>query len=284
MKNTSQRASFWQLPKRRIEFSGQPALMGIVNVTPDSFSDGGQFDNTVAAVKHALQLADDGAAILDIGGESTRPYAAEVSTQEELNRVIPVIEQLAKKTTVPISIDTSSAVVARAAIDAGAEIINDVTGLTNDSEMPDVAASTNVGVCAMHMQGTPQTMQDNPQYNDVVTEIHEYLQSRLDQLIEQGIEQSRICLDPGIGFGKSHQHNLQLLKSCHQFHTLGAPLLVGHSRKGFIAHVLDDRECERTSGTIGTSIALATQGVQVLRVHDVAEVQRALTMFFESTA
>ena len=284
MKNTSQRASFWQLPKRRIDFSGQPALMGIVNVTPDSFSDGGQFDNTAAAVKHALQLADDGAAILDIGGESTRPYAAEVSTQEELNRVIPVIEQLAKKTTVPISIDTSSAVVARAAIDAGAEIINDVTGLTNDSEMPDVAARTNVGVCAMHMQGTPQTMQDNPQYNDVVTEIHEYLQSRLDQLIEQGIEQSRICLDPGIGFGKSHQHNLQLLKSCHQFHTLGAPLLVGHSRKGFIAHVLDDRECERTSGTIGTSIALASQGVQVLRVHDVAEVQRALTMFFESTA
>ena len=284
MKNTSQRASFWQLPKRRIEFSGQPALMGIVNVTPDSFSDGGQFDNTAAAVNHALQLADDGAAILDIGGESTRPYAAEVSTQEELNRVIPVIEQLAKQTTVPISIDTSSAVVARAAIDAGAEIINDVTGLTNDSEMPDLAASTKVGVCAMHMQGTPQTMQDNPQYNDVVTEIHEYLQSRLDQLIEQGIEQSRICLDPGIGFGKSHQHNLQLLKSCHQFHTLGAPLLVGHSRKGFIAHVLDDRECERTSGTIGTSIALATQGVQVLRVHDVAEVQRALTMFFESTA
>ena len=284
MKNTSQRASFWQLPKRRIEFSGQPALMGIVNVTPDSFSDGGQFDNTAAAVNHALQLADDGAAILDIGGESTRPYAAEVSTQEELNRVIPVIEQLAKQTTVPISIDTSSAVVARAAIDAGAEIINDVTGLTNDSKMPDLAASTNVGVCAMHMQGTPQTMQDNPQYNDVVTEIHEYLQSRLDQLIEQGIEQSRICLDPGIGFGKSHQHNLQLLKSCHQFHTLGAPLLVGHSRKGFIAHVLDDRECERTSGTIGTSIALATQGVQVLRVHDVAEVQRALTMFFESTA
>jgi len=284
MNDTSQRASFWQLPKRRIDFSGQPALMGIVNVTPDSFSDGGQFDNTAAAVKHALQLADDGAAILDIGGESTRPYAAEVSTQEELNRVIPVIEQLAKKTTVPISIDTSSAVVARAAIDAGAEIINDVTGLTNDSEMPDVAARTNVGVCAMHMQGTPQTMQDNPQYNDVVTEIHEYLQSRLDQLIEQGIEQSRICLDPGIGFGKSHQHNLQLLKSCHQFHTLGAPLLVGHSRKGFIAHVLDDRECERTSGTIGTSIALATQGVQVLRVHDVAEVQRALTMFFESTA
>lgn len=284
MKNTSQRASFWQLPKRRIDFSGQPALMGIVNVTPDSFSDGGQFDNTAAAVNHALQLADDGAAILDIGGESTRPYAAEVSTQEELNRVIPVIEQLAKQTTIPISIDTSSAVVARAAIDAGAEIINDVTGLTNDSEMPDLAASTKVGVCAMHMQGTPQTMQDNPQYNDVVTEIHEYLQSRLDQLIEQGIEQSRICLDPGIGFGKSHQHNLQLLKSCHQFHTLGAPLLVGHSRKGFIAHVLDDRECERTSGTIGTSIALATQGVQVLRVHDVAEVQRALTMFFESTA
>jgi dihydropteroate synthase len=284
MNDTSQRASFWQLPKRRIDFSGQPALMGIVNVTPDSFSDGGQFDNTAAAVKHALQLADDGAAILDIGGESTRPYAAEVSTQEELNRVIPVIEQLAKQTTVPISIDTSSAVVARAAIDAGAEIINDVTGLTNDSEMPNVAAITNVGVCAMHMQGTPQTMQDNPQYDDVVTEIHEYLQSRLDQLIEQGIEQSRICLDPGIGFGKSHQHNLQLLKSCHQFHTLGAPLLVGHSRKGFIAHVLDDRECERTSGTIGTSIALASQGVQVLRVHDVAEVQRALTMFFESTA
>jgi len=284
MNDTSQRASFWQLRKRRIEFSSQPALMGIVNVTPDSFSDGGQFDNAAAAVDHALQLADDGAAILDIGGESTRPYAAEVSTPEELNRVIPVIELLAKQTTVPISIDTSSAAVARAAIDAGAEIINDVTGLTHDSEMPDVAASTNVGVCVMHMQGTPQTMQDDPQYDDVITEIHEYLQGRLDQLIEQGIEQSRICLDPGIGFGKSHQHNLQLLKSCQQFHVLGAPLLVGHSRKGFIAHVLNDRECERTSGTIGTSIALALQGVQILRVHDVAEVQRALTMFFESTA
>ena len=284
MNETSQRASFWQLRKRRIEFSGQPALMGIVNVTPDSFSDGGQFDNTAAAVDHALQLAEDGAAMLDIGGESTRPYATEVSTQEELNRVIPVIEQLAKQTTVPISIDTSSATVARAAIAAGAEIINDVTGLTNDSEMPNVAASTNVGVCVMHMQGTPQTMQDNPQYNDVVTEIHRYLQARLAQLSKQGIEQSRICLDPGIGFGKSHHHNLQLLKSCHQFHTLGAPLLVGHSRKGFIAHVLADRECERTSGTIGTSIALALQGVQILRVHDVAAVQRALTMFFESTA
>jgi len=284
MNDTSQRASFWQLRKRRIEFSNQPALMGIVNVTPDSFSDGGQFDNAAAAVDHALQLANDGAAILDIGGESTRPYAAEVSTQEELDRVIPVIERLAKQTTVPISIDTSSAAVARAAIAAGAEIINDVTGLTNDSEMPNVAASTNVGVCVMHMQGTPQTMQDNPQYNDVVTEIHGYLQARLAQLSKQGIEQSRICLDPGIGFGKSHHHNLQLLKSCHQFHAIGAPLLVGHSRKGFIAHVLDDRECERTSGTIGTSIALAIQGVQILRVHDVAEVQRALTMFFESTA
>jgi dihydropteroate synthase len=284
MNDTSQRASFWQLRTQRIEFSSHPALMGIVNVTPDSFSDGGQFDNTAAAVDHALQLADDGAAILDIGGESTRPYATEVSTQEELNRVIPVIELLAKQTTIPISIDTSSATVAKAAIDAGAEIINDVTGLTNDSEMPDVAASTSVGVCAMHMQGTPQTMQDDPQYADVVAEIHEYLHGRLDQLIEHGVEQSRICLDPGIGFGKSHHHNLQLLKSCHQFHTLGAPLLVGHSRKGFIAHVLDDRECERTSGTIGTSIALAIQGVQILRVHDVAEVQRALTMFYQSTA
>jgi dihydropteroate synthase len=258
--------------------------MGIVNVTPDSFSDGGQFDNAAAAVDHALQLADDGAAILDIGGESTRPYAEEVSTQEELGRVLPVIERLAKQTTVPISIDTSSATVARAAIDAGAEIINDVTGLTGDSEMLEVAVSTNVGVCAMHMQGTPQTMQDDPQYADVVAEIHEYLQGRLDQLIEHGIEQSRICLDPGIGFGKSHHHNLQLLKSCHQFHALGTPLLVGHSRKGFIAHILDDRECERTSGTIGTSIALALQGVQILRVHDVAEVQRALTMFYQSTA
>jgi dihydropteroate synthase len=283
MNDTSQRALFWQLRKRRIEFSRQPALMGIVNVTPDSFSDGGQFDNAAAAVDHALQLADDGAAILDIGGESTRPYAEEVSTQEELGRVLPVIERLAKQTTVPISIDTSSAAVARAAIDAGAEIINDVTGLTGDSEMLEVAVSTNVGVCAMHMQGTPQTMQDDPQYADVVAEIHEYLQGRLDQLIEHGIEQSRICLDPGIGFGKSHQHNLQLLKSCRQFHTLGTPLLVGHSRKGFIAHILDDRECERTSGTIGTSIALALQGVQILRVHDVAEVQRALTMFYQST-
>tara|TARA_Y100000814_G_scaffold196853_1_gene144751 strand:- start:541 stop:1335 length:795 start_codon:yes stop_codon:yes gene_type:complete len=253
--------------------------MGIVNVTPDSFSDGGKFFDPQTAVEHGLQLVQDGAGILDIGGESTRPYSDSVPVRDELARVIPVIEKLAASTDVPISIDTSKAIVAREAVAAGAEIINDVTGLEGDPEMLSVAQQAQAGICAMHMQGTHQTMQDAPTYDDVVEDIFRYLQARRDALLSAGIAQERICLDPGIGFGKTHEHNLQLLQSSDRFHQLGCPVLVGHSRKGFIAHLLDDRECERMSGTVGAALGLATQGIQIIRVHDVAELNRALILF-----
>jgi dihydropteroate synthase len=255
--------------------------MGIVNVTPDSFSDGGRFIAHQAAVEHALQLAADGAAVLDIGGESTRPYSTPVSVAEELARVIPVIEQVAANCKVPISIDTSKAEVAAAAIQAGAEIINDITGLAGDPQMIPLAVRTEVGVCAMHMQGTPQTMQDNPTYDDVVREIHRYLQQRRDVLLAAGISLDQICLDPGIGFGKTHDHNLTLMSNCHHFLDLGCPLLVGHSRKGFIGKLLGDKTVEKTHGygTLGAALALARHGVQVVRVHDVRAVRQALLLF-----
>ena len=273
------RSDSWTLRTKRLSFGLRPVIMGIVNVTPDSFSDGGKFVDPQTAVEHGLQLVQDGAGILDIGGESTRPYSDSVPVQDELARVIPVIEKLAALTDVPISIDTSKAIVARAAVAAGAEIINDVTGLEGDPEMLSVAQQTQAGICAMHMQGTPQTMQDAPTYDDVVEDIFGYLQARRDALLSAGIAPERICLDPGIGFGKTHEHNLQLLQCSDRFHQLGCPVLVGHSRKGFIAHLLDDRECERMSGTVGAALGLATQGIQIIRVHDVAELNRALILF-----
>ena len=253
--------------------------MGIVNVTPDSFSDGGRFLGIEAAVAHGLRLAAEGADLLDIGGESTRPYATPVDADEELRRVIPVIERLVAQTNVPISIDTSKAAVARAAIAAGAEVINDVTGLEGDPEMLAVARETGAAVCAMHMRGTPQTMQDDPRYDDVVAEIHEYLKQRRDRLLAAGIPQDQICLDPGIGFGKTHEHNLTLVQNCSRFLDLGWPLLVGHSRKGFIGKALGDKLDDRTAGTLGVSLALAMQGVPLLRVHDVGPTRQALTLF-----
>jgi dihydropteroate synthase len=253
--------------------------MGIVNVTPDSFSDGGQFFDLTVAVAHALQLVADGADLLDIGGESTRPYSDPVTAEEELRRVLPVIEKLAAEVRVPLSIDTSKATVARAAIKAGAEIINDITGLTGDPAMLDLAVETTAGVCAMHMQGTPQTMQDNPTYADVVGEVREYLRERRDALVAAGVSRERICLDPGIGFGKTHEHNIMLMRACHEFHALECPLLVGHSRKGFLGKLIGDKEADRTSATVGAALSLAVQGVQIVRVHDVRPVREALVAF-----
>ena len=269
----------WQLRTRTLEFGRRPALMGIVNVTPDSFSDGGKFLDTQAAIEHALRLVADGADILDIGGESTRPYSAPVTVEEELERVIPVIESLAQESEIPISIDTSKAPVAKTALAAGAQIINDVTGLTGAPEMIHVAQSSGAGLCAMHMQGTPQTMQDKPQYKDVVQEVCDYLTFRRDTLLQAGIDASQICLDPGIGFGKTHQHNLALMANCGKFHELGCPLLVGHSRKAFLGKLLGDKMADRTAATVGGALALARQGVQVIRVHDVRPVREALLAF-----
>jgi dihydropteroate synthase len=253
--------------------------MGIVNVTPDSFSDAGRFCDPGVAVAHALQLAADGADILDIGGESTRPYSVPVDADEELRRVMPVVKQLARQVPIPLSIDTSKAVVAKAALDAGAEIINDVTGLHGDQEMIPLATTTGAAVCAMHMRGTPQTMQDNPVYGDVVAEVFEYLRQRRDALLQAGIAAERICLDPGIGFGKTHEHNITLMANCYKLHALGCPLLVGHSRKAFLGKLLGNKDADRTSATAGAALSLAVQGVQIVRVHDVRPVREALVAF-----
>ena len=273
------RVSYWRLARRTLEFPRRPLLMGIVNVTPDSFSDGGRFLAPQAAIDHALRLAADGADLIDLGGESTRPYSQPVSPEEQVGRVLPVVEGLAGRIGVPISIDTSSAIVARAALAAGAEIINDITALTADGELLEVVARNHCGVCLMHMQGTPATMQDDPQYGDVVAEVLDYLRCRRDALVEAGVPGDSIALDPGIGFGKTHQHNLTLLASAYRLHELGCPVLVGHSRKGFIAKVLGDKEVGRTAGNVGVSLSLAAQGVQVIRVHDVATVRQALLLF-----
>ena len=273
------RALSWRLRTRMLHFSRRPLLMGIINVTPDSFSDGGKFFSVEAAVEQALRLVEEGADLLDIGGESTRPYSDPISTEDELGRITPVFETLANRVSIPLSIDTSKSAVARAALAAGAEIINDVTALTGDAAMLQLAAESAAGVCAMHMQGTPQTMQDNPHYDDVVREVRDYLGSRLEALVAAGIAAERVCLDPGIGFGKTHQHNLTLMAHCEGLHELGRPLLVGHSRKGFLGKLLGDEQADRTSATVGAALSLAVQGVQVIRVHDVRGVREALLAF-----
>ena len=269
----------WHLKTQTLSFASGPALMAIVNVTPDSFSDGGKYHSVDRAVEHAMQLVADGADILDIGGESTRPYSDPVSASEELDRVVPVIERLVGETNIPISIDTSKASVARAAVEAGAEIINEVTGLEGDPEMLSVAVETQAGVCAMHMLGTPQTMQDDPQYGDVVAEIVDYLRLRKEALLAGGIESGRICLDPGIGFGKTHQHNIELLNRAEEFLSLGSPVLIGHSRKGFIGKLIGSKESERDSGTLAISLLMASKGIHIVRIHEVAATRRAMNVW-----
>jgi dihydropteroate synthase len=254
-----------------------PLLMGIVNVTPDSFSDGGEFLDSSSAVTHALKLVADGADILDVGGESTRPGAEPVNADEEAARVVPVIQALAAKTDVPISIDTSKAAVARRAIEAGATIVNDISGLTFDEEMPAVCAETEVGVVCMHILGTPQTMQNDPHYDDVVTEVREFLSDQLTALEAAGIPRERVVIDPGIGFGKSAAHNLAILSNIAAFHELSRPVLIGHSRKRFLSKLLGRTVEERTAGTLGVAIALAEQRTDIIRVHDIRATRDALT-------
>lgn len=276
---TSAQCSTWTIRDRQIIFDRKPVLMGILNVTPDSFSDGGQFFAIQSAVDQAKRLEDQGAGILDIGGESTRPYSEPVPEEEELSRVADVLERLQGKIGIPVSIDTTKARVAEAAIQLGASIINDVSGLEADPAMVEVARKTGAGVCAMHMKGTPQTMQDDPRYDNVVEEIFNYLCNRRDWLIQRGIEPNRICLDPGIGFGKTHDHNLELIRSAARFHDTDRPILVGHSRKGFIAKLLGNKDINRALGTVGVSLSLALQRIQILRVHDVQEHKQALDLF-----
>ncbi len=266
----------WDFGGRSWELGDFPKIMGIVNVTPDSFSDGGQFAAVEAAIAHALKLVEEGADILDIGGESTRPGATPVELNEELNRVIPVIKELARRTDVPISIDTTKAEVARQAIDLGAHILNDISGLRLDPEMATVCRKTTSGIVCMHMLGTPRTMQDDPQYRDVVLEISDFFSKRIDALEQAGIERNRIVLDPGVGFGKTAGHNLEILSHVEHFRRLGRPVLIGHSRKRFLKSLVGRPVEERSSGTIGVSIALAMQHTDILRVHDVRAVRDAI--------
>lgn len=273
------RANHWKLRTRTLELGELPCIMGIVNVTPDSFSDGGHYFTPNTAIEHALRLEDEGADILDFGGESTRPYSQPVTTDDELRRIVPVLEALIGRISIPISIDTSKSEVARAAIGLGAEIINDVTGLEHDPEIIEVAVQSQVGVCAMHMRGTPQTMQNDPIYTNVVAEIYDYLAARDAALLSAGIAPERICLDPGIGFGKTHQHNVELIRSSGAFLRLNRPILVGHSRKGFIGKMIGNQDADRFAGTLGVTLALARCGIQIVRVHDVQATRHALVTF-----
>jgi dihydropteroate synthase len=252
--------------------------MGIVNVTPDSFSDGGRFLDPQAAVAHALELVEQGAEIIDVGGESTRPGALPVDEAEELRRVMPVIRQLAGQVKVPISIDTLKPGVARAALDAGASIVNDVGANREDSALWQIVAEAEAGYVCMHMQGTPRTMQADPMYADVVREVGEFFRERLARLSDCGMRREQIILDPGIGFGKTVEHNLRLLAAARSFKRLERPLLIGVSRKSFIGKLLGAELAARLPGALACACLAVSAGVQIIRAHDVAETVRAIRM------
>jgi dihydropteroate synthase len=246
-----------------------PAVMGIVNVTPDSFSDGGRFFAADDALEQALTLVREGASIVDIGGESTRPGSEMVSLDEELRRVLPVIEALAGSVGVPISVDTMKAEVARRALAAGAALLNDVSALRFDDEMVDVVAQSGSPVCLMHMQGMPKTMQDDPRYDDVVDEVLAFLEERMAFALARGVREEQIMVDPGIGFGKTVAHNLALLDGLDRFTTLGRPVLLGASRKRFLGAILGAEPAGRSVGTVATTVIGYLAGAHVFRVHDV---------------
>jgi dihydropteroate synthase len=259
----------WKIRGRELDLTRRAVVMGILNVTPDSFSDGGAFLDPEAACAHGLALVDEGAEILDVGGESTRPGSEGVSPGEETRRVLPVIQALRRVTNVPISIDTSKASVARAALEAGADIINDVTGLRGDPQMISLAAETRAGVVVMHMQGTPRTMQDSPRYADVVAEVGEFFRHSLEWSVASGLDPMSIALDPGIGFGKTPAHNLALLAGLELFSPLGRPILVGVSRKSLLGHLANSSAMEdRLWPGVALTALCRERGARIFRVHE----------------
>ncbi len=251
-------------------------VMGIVNVTPDSFSDGGKYFDPSRAVAHGEQMARDGADIVDIGGESTRPGARPVSADEEISRVLPVIRGLRAKISLPISIDTTKSEVARAALDEGADVVNDISALGFDPAMAPLVAREKAPIVLMHIQGTPRTMQQNPFYENVVEEVKEFLRRRVQFALAAGVEADKIIVDPGIGFGKNIEHNLALLRGLGALADLGRPILVGTSRKTFIGKLLDAAPEERLEGSLAAAVAAALAGANIVRVHDVKEAARAV--------
>ena len=268
----------WRCRDRDIACGGRTLVMGIVNVTPDSFSDGGAFLDTASAVEHGARLAEEGADVLDVGGESTRPGAAEVPVDEELERVVPVVERLVKQIDVPVGVDTRKAAVARRALDAGAAIVNDVTA-GGDAEMYGVAREAGAGLVLMHMRGDPQTMQDDPRYDDVVTEVRDYLASRIGSAVAAGVPRAQLCVDPGIGFGKNLEHNLAILRAIASFRELRTPVLVGASRKRFIGQLTGVEDpADRLEGTAGAVAWCAAQDVDIVRVHDVLQMRRVVNV------
>ena len=267
----------WKIVERVFDLSRQGLIMGVLNVTPDSFSDGGKFLTTEKAVEHGMQMAAEGADLIDVGGESTRPGAEPVAAEEELHRVIPVIEKLRPKIHIPISIDTSKAQVARAAIETGASIVNDVTGGRGDEEMLPLVAETKSAFIIMHMQGNPRTMQLEPRYADVASEVADFFRQQYARAIECGSDPMAIAFDPGIGFGKTLEHNLELLAQLEKIRVHDRPLVIGVSRKGFLAKLIGAPEMEARLGpTLALTSLLRSRGADVFRVHDVKENATAL--------
>lgn len=255
-------------------------IMGILNVTPDSFSDGGLHAGDDAALDHARKMMADGAEIIDIGGESTRPGAALIPDAEEAARITPTIRALAAQGGVPVSVDTRKSAVAQSAIDAGAAIVNDVSGLTHDPALADYCAAHDLPICIMHTQGDPQTMQDDPRYDDVLLDVYDFLEMQIRVLEAKGLSRKRIIVDPGIGFGKTLEHNLALLQGLSLFHALGCPVLLGASRKRFIGTIGGATEpAARMPGSLAVALGAAAQGVQIVRVHDVSETRQALRLW-----
>jgi dihydropteroate synthase len=270
-------ALFWQCGDRRLPLT-RPLVMGILNVTPDSFSDGGRHDSVEAAVAYGLQMIEEGADIIDVGGESTRPGARPVPAAEECARVVPVIRALADATDRVISVDTRKAAVARRALAAGARIVNDITALTGDRDMLEVVRESGAGAVLMHMQGTPETMQEAPHYGDVVAEVHDWLARRVAEVMAAGMSEERLAIDPGIGFGKTLEHNLALLGALERFGEIGPPLLVGLSRKGFIGKITGAPLESRLAGSLTALVWCIWRGAAILRVHDVRASCEALRM------
>lgn len=256
----------------------QSLIMGILNVTPDSFSDGGQFLNKNSAIGHALKMIEEGADIIDIGGESTKPFSSPVSLDEELSRVLPVIEDLRKETDVCISIDTTKSEVANQALEMGASIINDVSAMEFDEKMIGIALKFDCPIVLMHMKGIPKNMQENPHYSSLISEIITYLNARIDFVLSKGIDKKKIIIDPGIGFGKSVENNFEIINNLNQFADLGYPVMLGASRKSFIGVTLDVPEDKRVEGSLAANIIGFQKGVSVFRVHDVDQTRKALTI------
>ncbi|MGH7831982.1 MAG: dihydropteroate synthase [Candidatus Binatia bacterium] len=261
-----------------IDMRRRTALMGILNVTPDSFSDGGQYLDPQKAVARGLELAEQGADLIDVGGESTRPGARRLSMQEETERVLPVVRGLRRALSIPLSIDTYKAEVARAALDAGADVVNDISALRFDPAMVSLIAREKVPVVLMHMQGTPQTMQERPNYEDVLREVKEFLFRRVAFALEAGVAPERIVVDPGIGFGKNLEHNLALLRGIPSLTSLGQPVLVGPSRKTFIGKILNLGPDDRLEGSLAAAVAAVLGGAHMIRMHDVKEAKRAIIL------